>query len=86
MIANSNKPEQPMENDFEVTLYYPEKRNYFSGGRTVLKEDLSLEDAAAYARGYVSSHPKLECELWITKSPAGQGVQFIKPMFLGSGA
>jgi hypothetical protein len=86
MIANDNQAEQKMENDFEVALHYPDKDNYFSGGRTLLKEDLSLEGAAAYAREYISSQPETDCDLWITRSPSGQGVQFIKPMFLGNRA
>jgi hypothetical protein len=71
-----------MDNDFEVSLVYPVKDGFYSGGRTVVKADLSLEDATAYAISYSSSHPEMQCDLWVTRSPQGAGVQFIKSISL----
>ena len=60
MMANDNQPQQKMESDLEVSLFYPGRRDYFSGSREVLKEDLSVEGATAHAREYASSHPEMD--------------------------
>ena len=68
-------------NDYEVSLHYPDTGNYFSGGRTFLKGGLSIEEAEQFGTACVGeADPK--ADIWITRSPVGEGCKWIKLIFM----
>jgi hypothetical protein len=71
-------------NDYEVSRIYPFKSEQ-RGTRDVLKAGMSLVDATIWAREYVRKNLPMKCDIWITRSPPGEGItKMIKVVHLGA--
>ena len=70
-------------NDYEVSLLNPGRRDLLSGGgRTLLKDGLSLKEASAYGSDYLVERPNIGCDVWITQSTPGYPTKWLKPIYL----
>jgi hypothetical protein len=70
------------DNKYEVSLLYPRKGSAVGGGCEVIKAEMAMDDAVAYARAYLALHSDLTCEVWITQSTPGDPTKWITPMHL----